>query len=99
MDVVGRWGGEEFLILLPETSLDEAAVLVERLRMAVAESPCHVDEHGTVRNVTISIGVTFLSTKTAEMRLPGLIERLLKEADAALYVAKQVRNRVEIFHG
>lgn len=98
MDVVGRWGGEEFLILLPETTVKEAALLAERLRQAVSLTPCSVDDHGTTRNVSISIGVTAMSVLPQETPQPaGLVDVLLKEADTALYSAKKERNRVEVF--
>lgn len=99
MDVVGRWGGEEFLILLPETKLKEAGLLAERLRQEVVSTPCCVDDQGTSRNVSISIGVTVLSELPQEMQHPAgkLLDTLLKEADSALYKAKKMRNRVEVF--
>ena len=98
MDVVGRWGGEEFLILLPETTGTEAAMLAERLRHAVASTPCEVDGHGKYRNVTVSIGVTSINFLAQETPSPaGLVDKLLKEADSALYTAKKTRNRVEIY--
>jgi len=98
MDVVGRWGGEEFLILLPETTAEDAAQLAERLRQAVSLTPCHVDDHGTSRHVSISIGVTAMSALPQESLQPtGLIDALLKEADTALYSAKKKRNCVAIF--
>lgn len=98
MDVVGRWGGEEFLILLPETTAEEAAMLAERLRHEVASTPCVMDDSGTSRIVTISIGVTSMILQTEETRGPAiLVDRLLKEADSALYAAKKVRNRVEAY--
>lgn len=83
-DMAGRWGGEEFLILLPNTTLDGALVLAEKIRRLVAE--CHFPEVG---DKTVSLGVSqLLDNETAT----GLIAR----ADQALYRAKQSgRNRVE----
>ena len=88
VDLLGRYGGEEFAILLPGASEHSAAtVLAERIRRKVAEEPIETDD-GKVR-VTISIGV---ATIDEEMRSP---EDLFKRADAALYEAKQAgRNRV-----
>jgi two-component system, cell cycle response regulator len=86
-DVVGRWGGEEFLVLSSITDADAAAVLAERLRAAVADEPVEIDGAGRIR-VTVSIGCA-AGTVDAE----GLV----READAALYEAKaQGRNRVVV---
>ena len=98
MDVVGRWGGEEFLILLPETTGKEAEVLAERLRQSVASTPCEMGDHGASRTVTVSIGLTSMSLPSQETLRPvGLLDGLLKEADRALYAAKIMRNRVEVY--
>jgi diguanylate cyclase (GGDEF)-like protein len=87
-DVLGRYGGEEFAILLPGTSQQNAAtVLAERIRRKVAEDPIDTDA-GAVK-VTVSVGVAEMDE---EMSRP---EDLFKRADAALYEAKQAgRNRV-----
>jgi diguanylate cyclase (GGDEF)-like protein/PAS domain S-box-containing protein len=78
-DVFGRYGGEEFLIVFPETNLDEARIVAERLRAAVADEPFKVGED-TLR-VTVSIGLAAYA--------PGHdTDKLLQRADAALYNAK-----------
>lgn len=87
-DTVIRWGGEEFLILAPESDAETAAQLAERIRCAVAAL-----RDPQVQRLTISLGVAQLSggEETAQ-----LIER----ADRALYAAKAAgRNRVEIADG
>jgi diguanylate cyclase (GGDEF)-like protein len=88
IDVLGRYGGEEFAILLPGTTRHNAAtVLAERIRHRVADEPVQTDA-GPVR-VTVSVGVAAMEPAT---RNP---EELFKRADAALYEAKQAgRNRV-----
>lgn len=88
-DMVGRWGGEEFLVLLPTTSLAGATQLAQELRGCVCDAPCHYE--GRTIPVTLSIGIC------AETLQPGDRARLLVEtADKALYAAKQAgRNRVE----
>ncbi len=88
IDVLGRYGGEEFAILLPGTTRRNAAkILAERIRHRVAEDPVQTDA-GPVR-VTVSVGVAAMEAGT---RNP---EELFKRADAALYDAKQAgRNRV-----
>lgn len=87
-DVLARWGGEEFVLLLPETRLEDARELLERLRQAVAamEIP-HVE--GTLR-MTVSIGVA--------AHLPGdTVDMTLERADQALYTAKSLgRNRIAV---
>ena len=85
-DIVGRWGGEEFIMLLPQTDPAGAAMLCERLRRAIETTPC---EHaqGAIR-VTMSFGV-------AAVDLESALEDSAKHADAALYAAKHAgRNRV-----
>jgi diguanylate cyclase (GGDEF)-like protein len=87
-DLVARIGGEEFAILLPESDLEEARVVAERLRGTLAEQPLPDGEQ--VIAVTISIGVA-----QADTAMAGLAE-LSKRADEALYAAKRGgRNRVE----
>jgi len=89
VDRVGRWGGEEFVILLPGTSLEEATLAAERMRLAVAGSPIRVE--GATCGFTASFGVARFST--AEPTLDAMLGR----ADTALYRAKSNgRNRVEV---
>lgn len=84
-DTVGRWGGEEFLVLCPETTAEEAAQLAERLRAATRASSF---ENG--RTHTVSAGV-------AAFREGDDLDALLNRADAALYRAKNAgRDRVEM---
>ena len=86
-DVLGRWGGEEFLVLLPHTSGEAAAVLAERLRHVVGDTPVTTGE-GPVR-VTVSLG-------GAAAEAPGEHD-LLRLADEQLYAAKDGgRDRVSI---
>lgn len=78
-DVVARFGGEEFVCMLPETSLDMAVILAERCRENIANSkPACANKQLTV---TISIGVTNISTRETT-------DSLLKRADDAMYQAK-----------
>lgn len=82
-DIFARWGGEEFMILLPHTSLDDASILAERIRGRIEKDP--FEKIGTV---TSSFGVT-------QFVHPDTEETLTKRADRALYRAKQKgRNRV-----
>lgn len=86
-DYAGRWGGEEFLVLLPHTDHLAALTVAERIRDAIATTVCSQDGGGYP--VTVSIGVGVLDH--------GDASRLIGEADAALFAAKaNGRNRVEI---
>lgn len=89
-DAVGRYGGEEFLVVLPGCGTEEAATLAERLRRALADRPFDV-EAGELA-VTLSVGVA-----VCEDGSPADPVGLLGAADAALYQAKaRGRNRVEL---
>ncbi|CAA7611878.1 diguanylate cyclase [Magnetospirillum sp. UT-4] len=86
IDLIGRLGGEEFAVLLPETELDGAMAVAERLRRAVAETDVPVP--GGAYRVTVSLGVADWSG--------GGLDALLGRADRALYRAKDAgRDRVE----
>lgn len=90
VDLLGRIGGEEFTVALPETGREEASLIAERLRKAV-EKASFVFHHSAPISFTVSIGVALLQ---AGDRLDSLLAR----ADKALYLAKHSgRNRVE--HG
>lgn len=86
-DSVARWGGEEFLCLLPETNCDEAMLVAEHLRHHIAGRPVQIDER--MLRMTVSIGLACFPTDGEK------IETLLSSADAALYTAKHSgRNRL-----
>jgi diguanylate cyclase (GGDEF)-like protein len=86
-DWVGRWGGEEFLMIVPGSSPDEARFLGERLRTEIA-GVRHT--HGNASFcITISVGVTRANENDE-------IDEILKKADTALYTAKQTRNTVSV---
>ncbi len=91
IDTVARYGGEEFGVILPETSLEGAAVFAERIRKKVEES--FIQEGDKKLKVTLSIGVSCISvtkcTKTSD---------LIEAADQALYKAKaEGRNQVQTY--
>jgi two-component system cell cycle response regulator len=91
VDLVARLGGEEFLVVMPETDLSIAAAVAERLRAAVAREPFAL-KTGHNLSVSISIGVTAASGPGDEP------ERILKRADIALYSAKARGRNCVIVH-
>ena len=94
-DIAGRYGGEEFSILLPFTKIDEAKVVAERLRKAIEEKVIDISKVNSEAEeqnikVTLSLGVY-------EMKENDGDEDLLKKADKALYQAKNTgRNKVVV---
>jgi diguanylate cyclase (GGDEF)-like protein/PAS domain S-box-containing protein len=87
-DIFGRYGGEEFVVLLPLTDLANARLVAERLRQEAAK----VGKDAKVDGVTISLGVAAMDQHCKDP------ETLLDQADKALYAAKDSgRNRVEVF--
>ena len=89
VDLIGRYGGEEILILLPETDWQTAMLVAERLRASVAERPINIS--GQKINITVSIGVSGQDENTLEL------ETLIARADQAMYMAKHKgRNCVAI---
>ncbi|WP_169746560.1 GGDEF domain-containing protein [Demequina phytophila] len=85
-DELGRWGGEEFIVVLADTELADAAVMMERMRRIVRDTPVACGDHS--HRVTLSIGV---SSGVAD----GASRRVVKRADDALYDAKLAgRDRV-----
>ena len=93
-DILGRYGGEEFIILSPETDIKDAILLAERLRKAIEEMKLYADD--LVVPITVSIGVASISGESlaSEKALYTVIEK----ADHALYKAKTSgRNRTHFF--
>ncbi len=89
VDVVGRYGGEEFMIVLPETDVDAAATLAEKLRRVVQSQPASIGD-GHAIELTISAGVAGAVAGRS-------IDRLIGDADAALYTAKALgRDKVYV---
>ncbi|MBN1530399.1 MAG: diguanylate cyclase [Thermoleophilaceae bacterium] len=85
-DLVGRWGGEEFLALLPDTNREGAITAAEKLRQAIA----NIEVPGLTRHVTASFGIAVFPDDAIDP------EQLMRLADRALYQAKNKgRNRVE----
>ena len=87
-DIVGRWGGEEFMVLMPQSDIQVARNTAEKLRLAIA---AHYFEK--VNKLTVSFGVVAFESQDD-------LDSLLKRVDDALYQAKKKgRNRVEVLTG
>jgi diguanylate cyclase (GGDEF)-like protein len=87
VDNLIRWGGEEFVVLLPDTELEAAVQVAERLREAIAKTPIRVPTAEI--SITASFGVARKDENTPD------VETLLARADQAMYIAKYLgRNRV-----
>ena len=82
---IGRWGGEEFFIVLPNTSANDGYILAERIRLKISNY-----NFQTPRHLTCSFGIT-------EYMQDDSIEKIIKRADTALYKAKEHRNCTCIF--
>ncbi len=83
-DLVGRWGGEEFVILCPETDLNGALTLAECIRQKIS-----LYDFGLAQAITVSVGV-------AEYQKTQTLEKFIKCADDGLYMAKKAgRNTVK----
>jgi diguanylate cyclase (GGDEF)-like protein len=86
-DIVYRYGGEEFCVLLPGASPEEARLVCERIRWSVEHTPVLDERGGLISSVTVSVGIVCHSD--------GNVQTLVASADSALYLAKQQgRNRV-----
>ncbi len=90
-DVIGRYGGEEFIVILPMTNTQQAFQLAERIRINVAK--LHIETTKGMAAVTLSIGIVELNNATSA----ETVESIFRRADEAMYAAKQAgRNRTEI---
>ena len=88
-DYLGRMGGEEFLILLPDTDIQQAQVLAQRIQQDFASQPMTLNDQN--RSITLSGGITLLSASD------HIFDDMLKRADDAMYTAKVLgRNRMQL---
>jgi two-component system, cell cycle response regulator len=93
-DALGRFGGEEFVVLLIDADLDSASMVAQRIRASIADQPFLLAD-GQGVTVTVSIGVATLDDFERASPIEGVAQQLLALADAALYDAKAAgRNRV-----
>ena len=95
-DAAARFGGDEFVVLARDITLDQVYALAERMRLAVCDSPLQLPD-GSQHHMTVSVGVALMQMTGEKVDLKAAAEQLLAEADAALYRAKeQGRNRVDV---
>ncbi|MFZ2302296.1 MAG: DUF484 family protein [Gallionella sp.] len=93
-DTISRYGGEEFVALLPQTDMRHASQIAERIRACIAEESLHANSGQSI-NVTISIGISMLPVEDPAVEHRQLADRMVAAADKALYQAKHGgRNRV-----
>ncbi len=88
-DILGRTGGEEFMVLLPETERAYALEIAERLRLEIERSAVLFEEKPIYITISLGVSSTFHGEKS--------FDQLAKEADIALYKAKDDRNQVKVF--
>lgn len=94
IDFMGRYGGEEFIICMPKTTLMEATYRANRIRQAIEESFTTFNEREIL--VTSSFGVSYVQMAAGEDRYS--VQQLIRQADQALYAAKHKgRNCVEVY--
>lgn len=94
-DWAGRWGGEEFLLVLPKANLEEAARVAERIRASLETTPLVLPD-GREVPLRVSLGV---SSTLGQANSSLTVNQLLQKADEALYAAKAAgRNQVRMFH-
>jgi diguanylate cyclase (GGDEF)-like protein len=87
-DIFGRWGGEEFMVLLPESDIHQASIVAERLRGNLSKLEVTTDNNELIK-FTVNIGMTVVEKKDE------LLDNIITKADKALYSAiNQGRNRV-----
>lgn len=91
IDLAGRWGGEEFIILLPDTTTEQALEIIERIRINIEQTSFSYVDPDQTFNITVSFGIS-------DSRLAGTsLKEIINKADKALYQAKESgRNQVVI---
>ncbi|WP_426175781.1 DUF484 family protein [Massilia sp. TWR1-2-2] len=93
-DALGRFGGEEFVVLLIDADLDSATMVAQRIRASIADAPFHLST-GDQLPISVSIGVATLDDFERDHAIEGVAQQLVAKADSALYQAKENgRNQV-----
>jgi diguanylate cyclase (GGDEF)-like protein len=88
IDVLGRYGGEEFAVLLVQTDMDSALTIAERIRHSIADQRFKGEGNETLA-VTLSVGVATLRDCSRAQNAEMLAQQLVARADQALYQAKE----------
>jgi two-component system, cell cycle response regulator len=96
-DALGRFGGEEFVVLLIDADLESATIVAQRIRASIADIPFELSS-GELLPISVSIGVAMLDDFERDHAIEGVAQQLVAHADRALYQAKEGgRNRVVTF--
>jgi diguanylate cyclase (GGDEF)-like protein len=96
-DALGRFGGEEFVVLLIDADLESATIVAQRIRASIADAPFELSS-GELLPISVSIGVATLEDFERDHAIEGVAQQLVAHADSALYQAKESgRNRVVTF--
>jgi two-component system cell cycle response regulator len=96
-DALGRFGGEEFVVLLIDADLESATIVAQRIRASIADAPFELAS-GEILPISVSIGVATLDDFERDHAIEGVAQQLVAHADSALYQAKESgRNRVVTF--
>lgn len=91
-DIVCRFGGEEFILLLPNTNIEGAKIIANKIRESIEKIQIYINDTKNI-NITVSIGISLVDVKSSDN-----LEKSIKQADDALYVAKENgKNRVECY--
>jgi diguanylate cyclase (GGDEF) domain len=94
-DLLGRYGGEEFVILFPAVDAVVGQNVAERIRLSLASSPVRITGGKDVP-VTVSMGLANIPPGVGKVRDQAFLEEVLRHADDALYQAKETRNRLVV---
>lgn len=88
IDSIGRFGGEEFLIILPDTSSEQAAVTAERIRRNVEQSVCAYANEREIK-ITVSIGISIYDPRDSNLKeSKNRLQEYIRQSDLAMYKAK-----------
>ena len=90
IDIVGRYGGDECVIIMPETDIENACIAIERIRSVLENQVIEVDDNQF--HITACFGISAYKEK------PPSLEKIIDEADTAMYAAKEAgRNAIRVF--